>query len=77
MGFIRIGSTDVLNSLKHPYQLGEPLRTVRFFWRIDTLQHGAIRQWRISWRSNTDSHPYQFAIMIRDSVTGALSSIFQ
>ena len=71
MSFIPIGSTDVLNSLKHPYRLGEPLRTVRFLGRIDTFQHRTIRQWRISWRSNTDSHPYQFAIMIRDSVTGA------
>ena len=38
MGFIRIDSTDVLSSLKHPYGLGEPLRTVRFFGRIDTRQ---------------------------------------
>ena len=34
MGFIRIDSTDVLNSMKHPYRLGEPLRTVRFFGEL-------------------------------------------
>ena len=37
MGFIRIGGTDVLNSLKHLYRHGKPLRTVRIFGRIDTL----------------------------------------
>ena len=34
MGLIRIGSTDVLNSLKHAYRHGEPLRTVRFFGEL-------------------------------------------
>ena len=32
MGFNRIGGTDVLNSLKHPYRLGEPLRTSEIFF---------------------------------------------
>ena len=34
MGSIRIGSTDVLNCLKHLYRLGEPLRTVRIFGEL-------------------------------------------
>ena len=34
MGFIRIGSTDVLKSLKHAYRLGEPLRIVRLLGEL-------------------------------------------